>query len=63
MTTHFPQHESDLVLIDVKAQPSGWPPASLDPESGRAPQATSGKPAQPKHKISSLYGFRGLPTL
>jgi hypothetical protein len=58
----LPHTESDPVLVDVKAKPSGWPPASLDTDSGRTPQATSGKPAkQAKEQNSSLYGFRGLP--
>ena len=64
MNDRIPHTESDLVLVDIKAKPSGWPPASLDTDSGRAPQATSGKPGQqPKQQISSLFGFRGLPLI
>ena len=43
------------VLAAVKATPCGWPPASLDPDSGRVPQPTSGR-GKPKQQISSLYG-------
>jgi hypothetical protein len=32
MTDRIPHTESDLVLVDVKAKPYGWPPASLDPD-------------------------------
>ena len=35
MNDRIPHTESDLVLVDVKAQPSGWPPASLDRGCGR----------------------------
>ena len=55
----FPRHESDLVLIDVKAKPSGWPPASPDPDSGRAPQPASGAPAHnqtTKTQVSTVSG-------
>jgi hypothetical protein len=61
MNDRIPRTEPDHVLADVKAKPSGWPPASLDPGSGRGPQATSGTPATRTTK-SGLYGFRGLPT-
>jgi hypothetical protein len=61
MNDRIPHPESDPVLPGVKAQPSGWPPASLDPGSGRAPQATKRKPATTETTNSSLYGFRGLP--
>ena len=62
MNDQPPPTESDLVLADVKAKPSGWPPASPDPDSGRVPQAASGAPAHNQNnKGSSLYGFRGLP--
>jgi hypothetical protein len=36
MNDRIPHTESDLVLADVKAKPSGWPPASLDMASARA---------------------------
>ena len=42
MNDRLPRTEPDLVLAGVKAKPSGWPPASLDPDSGRGPQAASG---------------------
>lgn len=38
-----PLHDG-VVLAGVKATPFGWPPASLDPGSGRRRQATSGSP-------------------
>jgi hypothetical protein len=59
MNDRIPHTESDLVLVDVKAKPSGWPPASLDPDSGRVPQATSGKPANNrnnKFQVSTVSG-------
>jgi len=56
----IPRTECDRVLDDVKAKPSGWPTASLDPDSGRGPRATSGMPATRKtHKIRSLR-FQGI---
>jgi hypothetical protein len=50
--------QSDLVLPGVKAKPSGWPPASLDPGSGRAPQPASGRPANRNNKsqVSTVSG-------
>jgi hypothetical protein len=33
----IPHTEHDPVLAGVKAKPSGWPAASLDPDSGRGP--------------------------
>jgi hypothetical protein len=44
MNDRIPHSQRDHVLVDVKATPSGWPPASLDPDSGRGPWATSGTP-------------------
>jgi hypothetical protein len=62
MNDRIPRGQRDHVLVDVKAKPSGWPTASLDPDSGRGPQATSGTPARTREPaISGLYGFRGLP--
>ena len=62
MNDRIPRTKSDHVLVDVKAKPSGWPTASLDPDSGRSPQATSGMQAQTRRSTKSgLYGFRGLP--
>jgi hypothetical protein len=45
MNDRIPRSQRDHVLVDVKAQPSGWPTASLDPDSGRGPKARSGMPA------------------
>ncbi len=49
---------SDHVLVDVKAKPSGWPTASLDPDSGRGPRAASGMPAprDPQNQVSTVSG-------
>lgn len=55
MNDRIPLTEPGRVLVGVKAKPSGWPTASLDPDSGRGPRATSGMPATTKtHKIRSL---------
>jgi hypothetical protein len=58
MNDRIPRTECDHVLIDVKAKPSGWPTASLDPDSGRGPQATSGTPAprDPQFQVSTVPG-------
>jgi hypothetical protein len=45
MNDRIPRSQRDHVLVDVKAQPSGWPTASLDPDSGRGRKARSGMPA------------------
>ena len=51
MSGVLPCFEHDLVLAGVKAEPSGWPPASPDPGSGRGPMAPAGRrPAVPIHK-------------
>ena len=50
------QHRA--VLAGVKATPSGWPPASPDPSSGRRPTAATGSGIPTN---SGLYGLRGLP--
>jgi hypothetical protein len=46
MNDRIPRSQGDHVLVDVKAKPSGWPTASLDPDSGRDPMARSGTPAR-----------------
>ena len=58
MNDRTPRTDGDHVLVDVKAKPSGWPTASLDPDSGRGPQATSGMPANrdPQSQVSSVSG-------
>jgi hypothetical protein len=59
MNDRIPRTERDHVLVDVKAKPSGWPTASLDPDSGRGPQATSGTPARPENQqfqVSTVSG-------
>jgi hypothetical protein len=58
MNDRIPRTECDHVLVDVKAKPSGWPTASLDPDSGRGPQATSGTPApgDPQFQVSTVPG-------
>jgi hypothetical protein len=59
MNDRIPHTESDLVLADVKAKPSGWPPASLDPDSGRAPQPASGTPAHNQNNKSQVSTVSG----
>lgn len=58
MNNRIPRNEGDRVLVDVKAKPSGWPMASLDPDSGRGPRARSGMPAQeiPQNQVSTVSG-------
>ena len=53
-----PRTHDDHVLVDVQAEPSGWPAASLDPDSGRGPMARSGTPAQedPQFQVSTVSG-------
>ena len=60
MNDRIPRTESDLVLVDVKAKPSGWPPASLDPDSGRAPQAATGTPADNRTTTLKSLRFQGI---
>ena len=57
----LPRTHRDRVLAGVKAKPSGLPPASLDPGSGRSPWAASGSPQHTHPANSGLYAFRGLP--
>ena len=60
MNGRIPHTESDPVLADVKAKPSGWPPANLDPGSGRAPQAASGPPAHTETTNLKSLRFQGI---
>lgn len=65
MNDRLPRTECGPVLVDVKARPSGWPAASLDPDSGRGPQATSGTPAlRGTIRITNLESlrFQGIAT-
>jgi hypothetical protein len=43
-----------VVLAGVKAKPSGWPPASLDPSCGRAPNSKRTE-SEPKGKIHKVH--------
>ena len=54
----LPHIEDGPVLAGVKATPSGWPAASLDPGSGRDPGAVSGSPLHTIQQIqvSTLSG-------
>ena len=61
MNESIPRTECDHVLVGVKAKHSGWPTASLDPDSGRGSRAISGTPARRDPQNPGLYGFRGLP--
>jgi hypothetical protein len=58
MNDRIPCSQRDHVLVDVKAKPSGWPTASLDPDSGRGPMARSGTPAHgdPQIQVSTVLG-------
>ncbi|GAB3196621.1 hypothetical protein GCM10027062_06360 [Nocardioides hungaricus] len=58
MNDRIPRNERDRVLVDVKAKPSGWPMASLDPDSGRGPRAPSGMPAHEnrQNQVSTVSG-------
>jgi hypothetical protein len=60
MNDRIPRTELDLVLAGVKAKPlAGWPAASPDTDSGRAPQAASGRPANnrnDKTQVSTVSG-------
>jgi hypothetical protein len=44
--TRLPRCQHDGVLAGVKATPCGWPPASLDTDSGRRRFAVSGSGAR-----------------
>jgi hypothetical protein len=61
--TCIPTRHGATVLAGVKAKPSGWPSASLDPDCGRRRSANSREQAVSRSNPtkSSLYGFRGLP--
>jgi hypothetical protein len=63
MNDRIPRSQRDHVLVDVKAQPSGWPTASLDPDSGRGPTRGAGCRPTTETQFSGLYGFRGLPAI
>jgi hypothetical protein len=53
-----------VVLAGPKATPFGWPPASLDPGSGRRDRAPSGGPGRDEiRQIRCLHGLRGLPRM
>ena len=60
----IPAEHHGAVLAGVKAKPFGWPPASLDPGSGRSRTTTdeAGREKNGQDPLnSSLYGSRGLP--
>jgi hypothetical protein len=46
MNDRTPHTERDHVLVDVKAKPSGWPTASLDPRLRARPNGKEREPAQ-----------------
>ncbi|MGH9259624.1 MAG: hypothetical protein ACRD08_06955, partial [Acidimicrobiales bacterium] len=61
MSTPLPPAQHGAVLAGIKATPSGWPPASLDPDRGRTPNS-SDRERQRKNdsdKIRSLR-FQGI---
>ena len=55
MTAPLPRTQDGAVLAGVKAKPLGWPPASLDPRSGRRPPAATGERIQ-QIQVSTLSG-------
>jgi hypothetical protein len=55
MTDRFPHAQRGPVLVGVKAKPSGWPTASLDPDSGRG----RGRVAERRlRRITNLVSLR-----
>ena len=59
MSAVLPPAQQCAVLAGIKATPSGWPPASLDPGSGRAPQAASGRPANNRNNKTEVSTVSG----
>ncbi len=61
MSAPLPRGQDGAVPAGLKAKPSGWPPASLDPDRGRTPNS-SDRERQRKNgsdKIRSLR-FQGI---
>ena len=54
-STQLPLVDDGAVLAGVKATPSGWPPASPDPSSGRHPPAATGSGIQ-QIQVSTASG-------
>jgi hypothetical protein len=46
MSAVLPPAQQCAVLAGIKATPSGWPPASLDPGTGRRTPAATGSTAE-----------------
>ena len=59
MSAPLPRAQDGAVLAGVKATPSGWPPASLDPGCGRRRKTASGSRSSRNHKFRSLR-FQGI---
>ena len=60
MSAPLPPAQHGAVLAGLKAQPSGWPLASLDPGSGRHPPAgTRSREQKGSDKIRPLR-FQGI---
>ena len=60
MNDQIPRTESDLVLADVKAKPSGWPPANLDTGlRANSPGHQRGPANNRNNKLKSLR-FQGI---
>jgi hypothetical protein len=55
MSAPLPRVQHGTVLAGVKATPSGWPPASPDPSSGRRPPAATGSGIQ-QNQVSTVPG-------
>ena len=62
MNDRIPRAQRGPVLVGVKAKPSGWPTASLDPPLRARPKGDERDAGlHTKSQISGLYGSRGLP--
>ena len=60
MSPPLPAAEHDAVLAGIKATPSGWPPASLDPGCGRRTPAGTGSPAEERIRKFRSLRFQGI---
>jgi hypothetical protein len=63
MSAPLPRVQDGAVLAGIKAMPSGWPPASLDPGCRRHRKTASGSRSSRNHKFRSLrfQGIAGAP--
>ena len=59
MNDRFPRAQRGPVLVGVKAKPSGWPTASLDPHSGSGRGRVAGRGPRRITNLRSLR-FEGI---